>query len=67
MPIRRLSAQPVHHVHLKQGHPPVSLSDLALMLEIDLIVMDDKPSFRRRLNGALRDAYRQGRFAARRA
>lgn len=33
--------------------PPTSVGDLALMLEIDLMVMGDKKSFRRRLVKAL--------------
>jgi hypothetical protein len=45
---------------LDRRRPPVSFDDLALMLEIDLTVINDRSRFRRRLRRALDDAYAQG-------
>ena len=44
---------------LARRHPPVSLDDLALMLEIDL-ALGQRRDFERRLRRALEEARRQG-------
>lgn len=50
----------IHRITLRAGQPPVSLDDLALMLEIDL-ALGRKLDFNRRLRRALGDAWRQGK------
>jgi hypothetical protein len=50
----------IHHIKLQQRQAPVTIDDLAQMLEIDLTVFADHSAFRRRLQRALDDAFQQG-------
>ena len=50
----------VGHVTLDRRHPPVTIDDLALMLEIE-ILRGFRKEFRHRLQRALNDACHQGR------
>ncbi len=54
------SALKVHFVTLHPRQPAITIDDLALMLEIDLELFNDKNGFRRRLQRALDNAFRQG-------
>ena len=56
------AAHKVRTVRLCRRQPSIGIGDLALMLEIDLMMLGDKAGFRRRLQRALNDAWRQGRY-----
>jgi len=51
---------PLDALRLTPRLPPVSLDDLAVMLELDLMVMGNKQTFAARIKRALHTAYRQG-------
>lgn len=51
----------IYEVQLSARQPKVTVEDLANMLEIELLIMPNgRAAFRRRLQRALDDAYRQG-------
>ena len=52
----------LYRVTLDARHPPVSIEDLALMLEIEAL-QGGRSDFRKRLQRALNDAYQQGQAA----
>ena len=47
-------------IKLNATTPRITIHELALMLEIDLVVMNDRKSFERRLGKAIKNAYQQG-------
>ena len=40
--------------------PAISIGDLATLLEIDLLLLNNKKLFRKRLGNAITDAFQQG-------
>ncbi len=51
----------IRQIRLHHRQLPVTIDDLANMLEIDLEVFGDRNGFRRRLKRALENAFKQGR------